>query len=212
MNGATPARDNVFAALLSATCGIADAVGYVGAGIFAANMTGNTVLVGLAVAGQEWLLAVERAATLAVFFAGAMLGRHLAAGSKRRYWVPLLVEAGLIAGAAMLPAGAMPSIWAIALAMGVQATAFTRFRGIAVSTIVITSTIARLAQTAHDRMFEPTVAPTAEHPASSGLLALVWASYGAGAVLAGMLLQAVRFPLAIPAAMLLVLTALSLRR
>jgi uncharacterized membrane protein YoaK (UPF0700 family) len=40
----------------------------------------------------------------------------------------------------------------------------------------------------------------------------IWISYAAGAVLAGILLQAVRFPLVAPAVLLVILTALSLRR
>ncbi|MEO8751309.1 MAG: YoaK family protein [Casimicrobiaceae bacterium] len=200
---ATP-RDTVFAVLLAATCGIADAVGYVSSGIFAANMTGNTVLVGLALAGQDWLLAGERALTLVTFFAGAMLGRRLAA--KARPWAPLLVEAVLVGLAALPWPGVMAPLWIVALAMGVQASAFTGFRGVAVSTIVITSSIAHLAEDAQDRL------RGSPPPASGGLLALIWVAYGAGAVLAGILLQAVRFPLAVPAAILLVLTAWSLRR
>ena len=205
---ATPiTRDTVFAALLAATCGIADAVGYVSTGVFAANMTGNTVLVGLALAGQDWLLAGERALTLATFFAGAMLGRRLAAAGNDRAWAPLLVEASLVGVAALPWPGTMLPLWIIALAMGVQATAFTRFRGVAASTIVITSSIAHLAEDTQDRLQG---APLSA--ASGGLLALIWIAYGAGAVLAGVLLQAVRFPLVVPAGILLVLTAWSLRR
>lgn len=210
MSADPTSSDYFFAALLSAACGMADAVGYAGTGIFAANMTGNTVLVGLALAGQDWALAAERAITLATFFAGAILGRHLAARDSVRPWVPLSTEAALIGVAALPYPGAMLSIWIIALAMGVQATAFTRFRGIAVSTIVITGTIAHLAENAQDRMAGATVA--SDRRTRSGLLAMIWISYGVGAVLAGILLQAVRFPLVVPAAMLLLLTALSLRR
>ena len=205
-------RDNSFAALLSAACGMADAVGYAGTGIFAANMTGNTVLVGLAVAGQEWALAAERSVTVAAFFAGAVLGRRLAALAEVQRWVPLLLEAALIGVAALPYPGAMLSIWIIALAMGVQATAFTRFRGIAVSTIVITGSIAHLAENAHDRIVGETGRPASHRRIPSGLLAMIWIAYAAGAVLAGILWQAVRFPLVAPAVLLLILTALSLRR
>ena len=205
-------RDNLFAALLSAACGMADAVGYAGTDIFAANMTGNTVLVGLALAGQDWALAAERAITLATFFAGAMLGRHLAVRDSVRPWVPLSTEAALIGVAALPYPGAMLSIWIIALAMGVQATAFARFRGIAVSTVVITGTIAHLAENTQDRLAGETAQPASDRRTPSGLLAIIWISYGVGAVLAGILLQAVRFPLVVPVALLLLLTALSLRR
>ena len=53
-------KDVAAAVLLCAAAGMADAVGYVHGGIFAANMTGNTVLAGLAVAQGEWLKALER--------------------------------------------------------------------------------------------------------------------------------------------------------
>lgn len=211
MTAESNTRDSIFAALLAATCGIADAVGYVRNGIFAANMTGNTVLVGLAVASADWLLAAERAVTLATFFVGAVVGRRLVAANVRA-WVPLLVEAALIGIAALVDPGAMLSVWTIALAMGVQATAFTRFRGVAVSTIVVTSTIAHLAERAHDRVLGEPAQLTAPPRSPGGLLALVWISYGVGAVVAGLLMQAVRVPLVVPAALLLALTALSLRR
>ncbi len=129
---------------------MADAVGFVSSGVFAANMTGNTVLVGLALAGQDWLLAGERALTLVTFFAGAMLGRRL--GLLARPWMPLLLEALLVGVAALPWPGVMAPVWIIALAMGVQASAFTAFRGVAVSTIVITSSIAHLAEDTQDSL------------------------------------------------------------
>ena len=140
-----------------------------------------------------------------------MVGRRLIAANVRSR-VPLLLEAALVGIAALVDPAAMLPLWTIALAMGVQATAFTRFPGIAVSTIVITSTIAHLAERAHDRVLGQGAPTTAPPRASGALLALVWISYGIGAVLAGLLLQAVRLPLIVPAALLLALTALSLRR
>ncbi len=197
-------RDTVFAALLAGTCGMADAVGFVSSGVFAANMTGNTVLVGLALAGQDWLLAGERALTLVTFFAGAMLGRRL--GLLARPWMPLLLEALLVGVAALPWPGVMAPVWIIALAMGVQASAFTAFRGVAVSTIVITSSIAHLAEDTQDSLHGR------PPPPSGWLLAQIWVAYGAGAVLAGVLLQALRVLLAVPVGILLLLTVWSLRR
>ena len=42
-------------------------------GVFAANMTGNTVLAGIALARFDWSDATRHLATLIAFFAGALL-------------------------------------------------------------------------------------------------------------------------------------------
>ena len=54
--------------------GVVDAVGYLQAGIFVANMTGNTVLVGIAISEGHWTAASDRATALLVFFLGAGAG------------------------------------------------------------------------------------------------------------------------------------------
>ena len=70
-------REVACCALLCLACGVVDAAGYLAHGIFAANMTGNTVLLGLAAAGHQWPLALERLLPLATFFGGAVSGRSL---------------------------------------------------------------------------------------------------------------------------------------
>ena len=47
-------RDTNTAALLCIAGGIADAIGYVQSGVFAANMTGNTVLTGISLANGDF--------------------------------------------------------------------------------------------------------------------------------------------------------------
>lgn len=63
--------------LLCLACGVVDAVGFLRHGIFAANMTGNTVLLGISLAHLKWAAALDRALPLLTFFVGAMLARLL---------------------------------------------------------------------------------------------------------------------------------------
>jgi uncharacterized membrane protein YoaK (UPF0700 family) len=90
--------------IMTAVTGIVDAVSYLGLGhVFTANMTGNVVLLGFAVAGVGGLSAPRSLAALACFFAGAIFGGRVSAPQTPR---PLLVETALLllAGlAALLP-------------------------------------------------------------------------------------------------------------
>lgn len=115
----------VCCALLCLACGVVDAVGFLEHGIFAANMTGNTVLLGIELAKGAWLQALERALPLVVFFAGAVIARILIVRLGQRRWVALLLEAVLIAGAVFIAPGSAAALLVIALAMGVQAAAMT---------------------------------------------------------------------------------------
>lgn len=195
-------RADVNAALLCACAGFADAVGFVHAGVFAANMTGNTVLTGLSLAHGDWAASIERAATLVTFFVGAMIGRVLLRVSGDRSWLVLLVEAVVITLAAFVDPKAPLSIWAIAAAMGVQATAMTKFRGAAVSTVVITSTMARIAEAAADLVLAP-MGLKRTQGTPTHLLAVTWIFYGLGAIVAALLMPVMSFPLLIAAAMVL---------
>src|SRR5260370_30032597 len=106
---------------------MADAVGYMTMGsVFAANMTGNTVLAGIAIAQGGWLDAWRHLAPLVAFFAGAMISRLLLR-LLRAPTAGLIVEAALLAGLRILPlrpAGAAPIV---APALGIHAPARTHF-------------------------------------------------------------------------------------
>ena len=70
------------AILLVMTCvtGIVDAVSYLALGhVFTANMTGNVVLLGFAVAGVKGLSATRSLTALFCFFAGAVFGGRVSA-------------------------------------------------------------------------------------------------------------------------------------
>jgi uncharacterized membrane protein YoaK (UPF0700 family) len=184
---------------------MADAVGYITmGGVFAANMTGNTVLAGIALADGHMSTAGRLLAPLVAFFVGAVLAYLLL-----RLWhkpaIPLLLEALLIAAVGfLLLLGIEPAVLVLALAMGLQANAMTHFGGAAISTVVVTSTLARTAEAALDLVWKPEKpAPSAAAP-KPRLLALTWTGYLVGAVAGVLLLHAMPYPLLVPAALLLV--------
>ena len=172
-------------------------------GVFAANMTGNTVLAGIALASLDGEQAWHHLAPLIAFFAGAMLSRLLLrlASSPRP---SLAVEAAILAVVGFLPLPAEPAILIVAVAMGIQASAITQFARSAVSTVVVTSTLARTADAALDRLW-PGARQDMPAVANPRLLALSWVGYLAGAVIGALLLKVLAWPLLAPAALLLLL-------
>ena len=195
------------AALLTVTAGIADAVGYITmGGIFAANMTGNTVLAGISLADGHFEEAAKRLAPLIAFFLGALLARLLLR-LLHRPGAPLLLEAALLAVVGFLPLGTEAALMIVALAMGLQASALTHFGGTAVSTVVVTSTLARIADAVLDRAWpaEKRALPSVAMPR---LLMLTWTGYLAGAVAGALLLHVLAQPLIVPAALLVIVVAL----
>ena len=105
------------AGLLTIVAGIADAIGYLTmGGIFAANMTGNTVLAGISAAEGHYATAAFRFIPLLAFFLGAMLARLLLRLFHKPA-VPILIEAVLLAGVGFLPIGEEASLMIAALAM-----------------------------------------------------------------------------------------------
>ncbi|TMJ22838.1 MAG: DUF1275 domain-containing protein [Alphaproteobacteria bacterium] len=193
-------RPQLQASLLSIVAGMADAVGYIAmGGVFAANMTGNTVLAGLALGEGQFETAARRMAPLLTFFLGAMLARLLVRLIHRPA-VPLLIEAALLAVVDFLPLGRESALLLVALAMGLQASAITHFGGTALSTVVVTSTLARIAETTLDRLW-PTGRPLPS-VATPRLLALTWIGYLAGAMTGVLLIHILPWPLLVPAVLL----------
>jgi uncharacterized membrane protein YoaK (UPF0700 family) len=122
---APPTRDTLRATILTVIAGIADAVGYITmGGVFAANMTGNTVLAGIAAAQGNYTDAWRHLAPLFAFFLGAMLSRLLLRLSHKPT-AGLLVEAALLAVVGFLPISPELAVLILAVAMGVQASAIT---------------------------------------------------------------------------------------
>jgi uncharacterized membrane protein YoaK (UPF0700 family) len=171
-------------------------------GVFAANMTGNTVLAGIELAQGHLVAAGRHLTPLVAFFLGAMVAR-LMLRLLRTPKLGLLVEAAILAAVSFLPVDREVAVLVVALAMGVQASAITQFGGSAVSTVVVTSTLARTADAALDRLW-PRQSSDPPAVANPRLLTLTWLGYLAGAVIGALLLQVTLWPLLVPAALLLV--------
>lgn len=178
----------------AAIAGYADAIGYLRFKAFAGMMTGNTVLMGLALFHHAELPAWEYAGVLAIFFIASCAGYALL-----RFRCPPL--ALLIAEAvALLIAEIIGSAWAIVtlvIAMGLQNPLATRL-GVPGNTTFITGDMLRFAQGVVGRIFpQPSGRQT-----GFAIYGIAWLGYASGAALgaAGFLL--LRWPLVVPIAVL----------
>jgi uncharacterized membrane protein YoaK (UPF0700 family) len=151
--------------LLSAAAGCVDAVSYLGLGhIFTANMTGNTVLLGLSLGQADWQAALRSSVALVGFIMGVAVGAVIAGGDQkgRAVWpmtvtVTLTVELAVLGAFALglyLAGGASHTLILLAaLAMGLQSTA-VRCLGIpGVATTYITGTLTGVIEGAISRLY-----------------------------------------------------------
>ena len=144
---------------LTFTTGIIDAVGYLGLDrVFTANMTGNVVILGMALAGGAGLPVLGPVLALAGFAAGAVVGGRMlrtapqgwSGRTSAAFVTTGVVAVGLGVGALVGPPQA-GTVWAftvtalLALAMGLQAASARRLAVKDVTTVVVTSTLTGLA-------------------------------------------------------------------
>ena len=165
------------ACLLAIVAGYADAVGFLVFNAFAGAMTGNTVLLGIALAGNQLAAAAESAGIIAAFVVG------VAASALLRRYVPLAALLGLEAAATVAAALIMPLVAApvLAFAMGLQNAAMTHFAGTSLNTVFLTGNLQKLVESLLDRD-APRAHATAEGIAVA-LLSRMWVAYLAGVVL-----------------------------
>lgn len=144
--------------LLSVAAGSADAAGYMGLGrVFTSNMTGNVVLLGVAIGQGHLDDAVRSLFVLVIFMLGVALGVRLGRGVDETDWPRLaarlirLVKVALTLfaiGWTMAPRGVDATDYALlallAMAMGLQSAAINRLNAPGVGTTAITSTITAL--------------------------------------------------------------------
>lgn len=183
--------------LLTGAAGYVDAVSYLALGrVFTANMTGNTVLLGLSIVQGDAAGALRAGLALGGFLAGGAAGAWIVYRHPHDHVWPRGVTVALgvecILLAAVAAGGAAPFrdhaaivaglVVLAALAMGIQSAAARRLDVSSVSTTFVTGTLTSL------------VSLIARHgvtPSASGhgkrLLAGVWAVYVAGAIAAGVM-------------------------
>jgi uncharacterized membrane protein YoaK (UPF0700 family) len=147
---------------LTAVTGLVDAVSYLSLGhVFTANMTGNVVFLGFAIAGAPGLSIARSGAALAAFVIGATIGGRLALrmgeGPSRRWAsIGFAGEAMLLLAAALLAAGAgdeilrdPPRLYGLivltGLAMGVRNAVVRKLAVRDLTTTVLTMTITGIA-------------------------------------------------------------------
>lgn len=154
-------RDRLHLTLMLAltfSTGIADAVGYLGLDrVFTGNMTGNVVILGMALAGGDDLPVAGPLLALATFMAGAALGgvvlRPVEVGWSRRtsalfgvVGLVMVVLTVLLVLFDDLPHALQLTVTGLlALAMGLQAATARHLAVKDVTTVVVTSTITGLA-------------------------------------------------------------------
>jgi len=143
---------------LTFSTGVIDAVGYLGLDrVFTGNMTGNVVILGMAIAGADDLPIVGPVIALVLFMLGALVAgrtlRPVAAGWSGRSTV-LFALVGVVILAAAVPLLVLENpaepvklavTGALGLAMGMQAGAARHIGVKDVTTVVVTSTLVGLA-------------------------------------------------------------------
>lgn len=152
--------------VLTFSTGIVDAVGYLGLDrVFTANMTGNVVILGMALTGAEDLPVVGPIVALAGFMLGAAVGGRVlrrAATGWTTASTTLFAVVGVVMGALAVvattlgdaipvaagttaPPAALALTGCLGLVMGAQAATARRLAVKDVTTVVVTSTITGLA-------------------------------------------------------------------
>jgi uncharacterized membrane protein YoaK (UPF0700 family) len=180
----------VLLCLLATVTGTFDAISYLGLHrVFVANMTGNTVLVGLHAGQGDWLNALRVALALVGFAAGIATGGLLILRERLRLTTALAAEAIMLVIVAVIwvAAGTAPqraALYALVLlsssAMGLQSAAIHSLKVPDVLTTAITNTFA-----AFTLGLLPRLVPNNEQHHPILLQAAVCATYVVGAGIGG---------------------------
>lgn len=219
----TPAETSLVVLLrrvagLSAIAGYVEVIGFKDfGGIYPGIMTGNTVQLGLTLAKEQWARFGTIGFAVGLFFIGGMIS-SLVRWHARRPPLELVLMAGLliVAGAVRLlhPAQPMFELPLLALAMAMQGETISRFGGVSLQTIVVTNNMVKFS----DALVGRYLIPATRRPPAAGQAAakrpelkevlmpgLAWLSYSIGAGAGAVLTDLFRFPLAVPAVLLVLI-------
>ena len=196
------------AALLTWAAGFVDAVGFLSLGhIYTANMSGNSVAVGIQWVSQNWPEMVRRIWPVSGYVVGLLFCRILIqiaarARIKSVASIAFLIEIAMLApvllGSAVAAASGMAFLYVglLAIAMGIQNAALTHFSSLTVHTGFVTGTLVKFAEEftkyltwSFDRIRTPGISITEVFAQSSRQkaflasfwLAAIWIAYVVGA-------------------------------
>ncbi len=205
VRGTPPVVPRRVVLLLGASAGYLDAIGYLTLGLFTANMTGNTVLLGIAIGQGHWPAMIRVLLAVAAFVGGAAAGALLLRGRRGIGSVfgfeAACVVAALAAwlqlrqphpGSIIPDPTAFPLIALLSAAMGAQSAAVRRAGEQRISTTYVTGTLTSLAVDTVAKILarwegRPHASERSAGPegATLPLLGGIWATYVAGALVGG---------------------------
>lgn len=171
---------------LALASGMVDAASYLGLGrVFTANMTGNTVLLGVAAATGSGRDAARAASALAGFCAGVAIGVALVRrdastwphSARRALWFELVALAGLLVAWSLHGVGTLryPLIAISAVAMGTQSASVRAAHPGGVATTYVTGTLTNAIARVIER-------PRTVGGSGAALPGGIWLLYAVGAV------------------------------
>ena len=191
--------------LLTWASGVLDALSYLRAKVFTANMTGNTVVLGLAIAGPDRSRVPDATLAIGAFAAGVLLSAIVLLRLRRtdpenELKAGTSLEIPFAVGFAILwdafpgdgPAWAVPAmLGAAACALGIQSVAARRLRLKGVATTFITGTITTAIVSAIER-YDPSAHTSSEAKSSPLMLGGMFVLYIVAAMTGGALALAER--------------------
>ena len=131
-------------ASLSVLAGMTDAIGFLATGDFVSFMSGNTTRLAVAIGEGDVSLVVRLLFAVLAFIVGNALGVLLARWGGRRALPLMLVIAGLLCTAALLPfATQVPALLAAIVAMGMLNAAVEQVNGLPVGLTYVTGALSR---------------------------------------------------------------------
>ena len=186
------------ACILAIIAGYADTVGLLRFDAFAGLMTGNTVLLGIALAEGNGLRALHYSAIILVFFVGVLTSRLLL----RSHYPPALCLTLAAASLVVCTFYGMAQALILAFAMGTQNAAATRFGRATLNTVFITGNLQKFGEGLIGLLWPGQGRHAEAPPAVVAIYGLAWLFYAVGALFGALGHRFLAWPLLVPAAVL----------